>query len=102
MSTGSITLDVIRKCLVVFKTFFQDLSGVTKENQEKILDILHIGRDSNLISPLLWAEVLLFDNAVIIFNCHCPNLPVLCGKYKDPYRALQRLEPVFSCTVFVI
>jgi hypothetical protein len=37
MSIGSITLDVIRKCLVVFKTFFQDLSGVTRENQEKAL-----------------------------------------------------------------
>jgi len=31
------TLSVLRKCLVVFKTFFQDLSSVTEENQEKTL-----------------------------------------------------------------
>jgi hypothetical protein len=40
MSVGSMTLGVIQKCLVVFKTLFQDLSGVTEENQEETLGYL--------------------------------------------------------------
>jgi hypothetical protein len=37
MSVGPTMLDVIRKRLVIFKTFFHDLPGVTEDNQEETL-----------------------------------------------------------------